>query len=429
MDLKQIKRRIIHSQLLKDSFWSLFGNIVFRGLSLAGGIIIARLLGKDVFGEFVFVKTTVTSLAVFSTFGFGYTATKYVADLKVKDPEKINLFIYYANRITLVFSLSIAFLLFFSASFLSKQLTGTSDMTTALKILSLLIVANALLSLHTGILAGLGMFKKMATINVKIGILSFLLSVVLTYFYKLEGAWLMLLIVQVFNWYLYHKEIKSQLGFSFTSLKIHDKKLLNQIIRFTTPVALQEGVFAVLYWISGLLLIKYFTFGELGLYNASYQWYSAILFIPGVLRNVVLSHLSKSNENILLHNKIIKQTIWINIFSTLIPACFIFVFSQFIESFYGNTFKGLGLLITICVVGSVFTSVSNVYAQAFMSKNMNWEMFFIRLVRDGGSLLLFLSLFEFYNYGAKLMIFSQLLFNITFLILMILIYRIKVKTI
>jgi O-antigen/teichoic acid export membrane protein len=51
MTIKLIKEKILQSKLFKDSFWAVFGNGFGNALMLFSGIIIARLLGKDLYGE------------------------------------------------------------------------------------------------------------------------------------------------------------------------------------------------------------------------------------------------------------------------------------------------------------------------------------------------------------------------------------------
>ena len=45
-----IKQRILSNQLLKDSFWAVWGNSLGYAFFLLSGIIIARFLGKDLYG-------------------------------------------------------------------------------------------------------------------------------------------------------------------------------------------------------------------------------------------------------------------------------------------------------------------------------------------------------------------------------------------
>ena len=73
---------IKENTFFKDSFWAVVGNGSGYGLLLLAGIIIARLLGKDLYGEYGFIKTTMFQFAAFATLGLGYTATKFIAQYK-----------------------------------------------------------------------------------------------------------------------------------------------------------------------------------------------------------------------------------------------------------------------------------------------------------------------------------------------------------
>lgn len=79
MEISDFKDRLLNSKLFKDSFWAVFGNGIGNALLLLSGILIARFLGKDLYGEYGVVKTTMFYVASFATFGLGFTSTKYIA--------------------------------------------------------------------------------------------------------------------------------------------------------------------------------------------------------------------------------------------------------------------------------------------------------------------------------------------------------------
>ena len=62
MSLKKIPDRIKQNKLINDSLWSLVGNVLGKGLALVAGIFIARLLGKDLFGEYGIVRNTILTM-------------------------------------------------------------------------------------------------------------------------------------------------------------------------------------------------------------------------------------------------------------------------------------------------------------------------------------------------------------------------------
>lgn len=420
--LHNIKEKLRGSQLFKDSFWSLTGNVIGKGLALVAGIVVARFLGKDVFGEYGIIRNTILTIGVFSTFGLGYTATKYVAEYRRYKPELIRVFIKTANKITLWFSGSMALMLFVFAPYVATQWLDAVHLAIPLRILSVLIIFNAITTTQIGVLSGFGRFKAIAQINSIVGVLTFLLSVLLTWLYDLNGALSALLIVQVVNCALNYFVVRKETA--HLELKSNDRKLTKEILSFSTPIALQEAVYSLTSWLSYLLLIKFASYGDLGMYSAAMQWNAIILFIPGILRNVVLSHLSSNTENEVHHNIILKQTIKINFISTVIPSIIITIASPWIAKLYGDNFNNLAGLISFAVFSTVFTSVSNVYTQAYLSKNKLWEMNIMRFIRDFGILILFYVLAKFTSInGVWLLIFSGMIFNVIFLILMSSIYR------
>lgn len=414
---------LIKSQLIKDSLWSLIGNLFGKGLALLAGILVARILGKDVYGEYGIIRNTILTIGVFSTFGLGYTATKFIADFKNHKPEKIKIFIKYANQITLVFSGFMAVFLFLFADKVAIDVLKIQDLGYALRLLAILIVFNAITTTQVGMMAGFGKFKELAKINTVIGGLTFVFTVGLTYLYKFEGALMALIIVQIFNCILNYRVVKKAIPKNI-HYQTTDKQLFHKTLNFSFPIALQECSYAVASWLSSVLLVRLATVGDLGMYSAAMQWNAIILFIPGILRNVVLSHLSSNVNNASQHTLILKRTIQINFIATLIPCLIIIAFSSLIAKSYGASFKGLDTLIGIAVFSTIFSSISNVYTQAYLSKNKQVLMTVLRFFRDVGILLLFLLLIlKNPIEGAKKLILSNLIMNIVFMFLMIIFYK------
>lgn len=417
------------SRLLIDSFWSLLGSIVGRGLALVSGILVARFLNAEVFGEYTMIKNTIIVIGMFSTFGLGYTSTKYVADFKNNKPEYIVPFINYSLKITLLFSGIMACVLFLLAEYIATVVLEASHLKMSLRILSILIVFNALTTTQAGILSGFGAFKNLARVNASIGVVTFVTSVTLSYFYGLDGALIALLFTQVLNWFFNYNIVKNYLS-RFKSQLLFEKPLRKEVVRYTTPIALQELTYTITSWLGPLLLIKYATYTDLGIYNAAAQWKAIILFIPSVLRSVILSHLSENNKNEIKHSQIMKKTIWVNLIITSFCALIVFVFSGNISAMYGKTFDGLGTLISVAVFTTIFTSTSNIYVQAYMSKGLNWVMYLFRFFRDAGIIIMAYCLItnKTFNFSSALiLIICGMLFHFIFLIIMYSFYKVYLR--
>lgn len=378
--------KIKESQLLIDSLWSILGNLLGKGLAFIAGIVIARFLGSSEFGEYGVIKNTIVSIGMFSTFGLGYTTTKFVAELKVINPKGVKSFVHKANVITVIFSGLTAILLFSFSNYIALVWLNNATIEQPLKILSFLIVLSAITTTQIGVLAGYGEFKRMAKISSQIGVLTFIFSILFTYFWSLTGALLALVFVQIINclmnYYLLRTVSKSNMRNFDSAYTVSYKKAL----LFSLPVALQETSYTIGSWLINIYIIWYGSYGDLGMFTAAMQWNSIILFIPGILGSVILSHLSGNSTDEELFRKNLKQMKLLSFFATLLPAVVVFIFSGLIEKSYGVSYQGLGRLISIAGFAAVFMSLGNVYNQAYLSKNMNWLMFWIRTIRDYGVL-------------------------------------------
>ena len=378
--MKSLINKIKSSPLFQDSFWALFGSALGKGLSLIAGIAIARFLGKEAYGEYGIIKSTLLMIAMFSSLGLGYTATKFVAENK-QDNAKTYLIHKISSRITVVTSTVIALLVFVFAENIAIWIDAP-DLNSILRWSAAAIIFNAVNTTQTGELSGFNAYRQIAWNNLWVGIFVFVASIVLTYFWNLEGAVIALVCSYVLNCVLNRITLNKYLKEHEVSHTDDSRSLRNEIIKFSLPVALQEGLYSITHWLNIVVLIKLSGYGQLGLSSAANQWSAVMLFIPGALRNVALSHLSQTNKDLKKNNKILKRLLAINFFSTFIPFVIISLLSKWICFWYGSDFSGLQAVLNIGVFTAVVNSMTNVFTQEFMAMSKNWYLFLSRLFRD-----------------------------------------------
>lgn len=378
MEISEFKDRLLNSKLFKDSFWAVFGNGIGNALLLLSGILIARFLGKDLYGEYGVVKTTMFYVASFATFGLGFTSTKYIAQYVNERVEYVKCIVRDSLVITLLFSGFIAFILMACAVPLA-HFVNAPELKLAFQALAVVVVFKAITTTQIGILAGFKDFKVSARNSFLSGVFMLVLCVPLTYFMGLKGALLALLSSQAFNALLNYITIRKLLK-GLTGQK--NKGFKKNLFLFSFPVALQESSFTVCHWTAVMLLTKYASVGELGLYSAGAQWNSIVLMIPSLLGNVVLSYLSGSVNDKEQHDKTVNRMLLINLGTTLIPFVGVYVFADFIASFYGSSFVGLPELIRVMVFTTILESCTSVFKSELMAQGKAWLLFILRFVRD-----------------------------------------------
>ena len=384
--LQNILARVKQSRLFADSFWALCGSVLGKGMSLLAGIVVARFLGSELYGEYGTIKNTLLMIAIFSSLGLGYSATKFIAE--------------------------------------SVAAENAPHLATTLRLSAIAVILNAVNTTQTGELAGFGAYKALAKNNTYTGIFTLLASIVLAYFLGFNGAVIALILSLLFNAILNQVSLRTHIkSYNISTAMSVEPAYVREVISYSLPIALQESLYSVTHWVNLFIIIKLAGYTELGISSAASQWMAVVLFVPGALRNVALSHLSATNNNREGNRTILRRLVGVNFLATFIPFILILICSHFIESWYGSSFNGLQRVLNVCVFTAVVNSVTNVLTQEFMAHSRNWFLFFSRLLRDVGILVTMYWAISYWGNGALTAAVVTLLFQIIYLILLYIKYR------
>jgi len=175
-------------RLVKGTLWSMAGAVISRGLMLCAMVLVARMLGKTVYGELGMIQSTVGMFGIFAGFGLGLTATKHVAEFRQKNPERAGRIIGLSWLVATVTGSLMALGLFIFAPWLAEHTINAPHLAVVLRIAALILFINALNGAQTGALSGFEAFKTIAYINLFVGLISFPILVGGAYFGGLTGA-------------------------------------------------------------------------------------------------------------------------------------------------------------------------------------------------------------------------------------------------
>lgn len=403
--------RLKHSSIFKDSFWALVGNALGKGLALIAGIAVARFLGKEAYGEYGMIRNNLYMIAIFSTLGLGYTATKFIAECRA---DKIQTYIIHkiVTRVTLVMSCSIMIIVIIFAYPFAEWLNAPK-LGGLLRISAIAIIFNAINTTQIGELSGLNAYREIAKNNTLAGIITFFTSIILTYLYDVTGAVIALILSFAANCLLNKISIQKKIQ-KFQS-NIISKDRYFRIIWFSIPVALQESFYAITSWVTTIILIKLSGYGELGIYSAATQWMVVMLFVPGALRNVALSHLSETNNSISANKNILRKMSLINFFTTFIPFIIIFILSSWICSLYGDSYHGLQAVLNILIFSSIINALLNALTQNLIALGENWFLFASRFFKDAITIILCIVMIQYGCGGALSFALSSLILSMIYL--------------
>lgn len=416
---KSVLRQKFSSKLFRDSFWALFGNSIGKVLALLLGIILANLLGSEDFGKYGLIKNSLFYLSICSTFGLGITGTKYIAQYK-EEKNKINNICHDILTISVFTSGFIAITILIFAEKIT-YLLEMGNMSNILRLSSIAIIFNAINSAQTGILSGFKEFKTISNYNLITGVFTFISGTIFTYFWSLDGAIIALGLSYVVNYFL-NAHTLNKIRREFPKKEgVLDYKV--QMLKFSLPLAMQEGLLALSSWSIIVVLVKLASYSDYGVYSAAHQWTAAISFIPAILKNVTLSYLSDQQSN---KRVIVKKMIFVNLISSGSFFVIIFIFSGFIARWYGDSFVGVKPVLNILVFSSILGTMGSVFIQELISKSKNWLSFSITFIKSIIILAVSIGLIKIIGIsGAFAIAFGDLSANIIYFSLLVISYKLS----
>lgn len=370
----KIERSDIGFRIAKGTFWSLSGSIISQGLLLLSSIIVARILGKDTYGQFGIIRTTINMFAVFAGFGLGLTATKYISEYKLKDKEKAGRIIGLSTLFSILSGLIISILIIIFAKYIAKNTLNSSHLENQIKIGAIILFFNAINGSQIGILAGFESFKSIAKINFIAGVMAFPIQILLTFYGGLSGA----IIGFGFNffilWILSIFSVKriSKLNGIHIDLKNfwQEYKIL---YKFSLPTLLAGLLVSPIMWVCNVFLVNQPNgYGQMAIFDVANQWRNIILFIPLAISQVALPLFSEVSKNQGKFYSYFYLNLKVTLIISSIFGIIIIIFSKIILSFYGNDFiSGYSVLIVMALT-TIISSANNVVGQAIAGKGKMW---------------------------------------------------------
>lgn len=174
--------------IARGTAWVAAGNITSQLSSLVAGVLIARTLGKESYGRFGLLQTSIAVWALISGFGMSLTVTRYLSRYRQADPEQAGNVIGSTTIMSIVVAGMVSLVLLVAAPFVSNSVSQHANLTGQLRICAVVMLVLSLLGVQQGILTGFESFRGAGIINISRGILLFPLTIVGIRYKQLSGA-------------------------------------------------------------------------------------------------------------------------------------------------------------------------------------------------------------------------------------------------
>jgi O-antigen/teichoic acid export membrane protein len=289
---RAIQRRFqsspLEARLIAGAYWTLLGSAAARGATLIASIILARILGRDVFGEFGAIDSTIGMFAVFGSLGLTVSTTKLLSQHRGGDPHTAGRILALSHIYAAVTGAIAALAMAISAGWLARHTLAASHLATDLRLGSGVLLFSAVNGTVLGALTAFQAFRAIAKIGVLTAALSIPTLVAGAILGGVDGAVGALVVTQSASCVL-------QLVALRRSARAHGIRFEwggcwsehARIINVSVPAFISSSLNAPINWLCAALLINFGGgYAQLGLLQVVNTWFLAMMFIPGRLGQV-----------------------------------------------------------------------------------------------------------------------------------------------
>ena len=282
----------------KGLFWSMFGSMISRGLLFLAWVIIARILGQGKYGEYGLIRNTVMMFATFAGSGMGQAATKFVAEFLYIDKLKAERIAALITRIGGITGGAVFIIAFLLSPYIAENTINAPWLVNEFRVASLVLLFSTINSVQIGVLEGLGLFRKVASINTINGIVSLPLFVLGAYFGGVYGSVIayclsMMLLCVLSSWHIRKQKLTGHFTFNYKACW----QERNIIFSFILPALLSGILVLPIKWVTDVLLVNSSGFSQMGVFTAAMTINIIVSSIAVMLNSPFLNIISKTKDN------------------------------------------------------------------------------------------------------------------------------------
>lgn len=369
----------LRGRFARGTVWSLIGVVISQLSSLAASVITARLLGREHFGEYGIVQSTAGMLGVFAGLGLGVTATKYVAELRDRDPARAGRIIALSSAVAIASGGLLALALLVFAPLIAARTLNAPTLAYELRIASILLFFNALNGTQIGALAGFEAFRAVARINMLRGLAAFPITAVLVFLWGLPGAVSALALTAGIACFWSQLSLRRHCSALGIRLQFSSAWREHRVLWcFSAPAFLGTALVGPVGWAANTMLVnRPGGYAEMGVFSAASQWRTALLFIPSIVGQVavpILASLQKDKNGRSTY-RVLVGSVLTNALCTIPILCILLPCSKWVMSIYGPGFSTRGAVLAVSLLSTALLAIETPVGNLITAMGRMWTGF------------------------------------------------------
>lgn len=387
--MKGLAENGVRGRFARGVYWNALGTLFAQGSVFLTSVLLARLLGKEVFGELGMIQSTLVTLTSIAQVSTGLTATKYVAEFRDADKARAGRVLGLCSVLTLATGVVATALLLISAPWVAEHMLVAPNLALSLSISAACVLFSVMNGYQIGALAGLESYKSISVYGALLGAAHLALCGFGATLWGLHGALGGMAVSALLRWRVYGLVLRREINKQ--GIKMERKAGLKErdvLRRFALPAALSGLTTMPAVWLGNTFLVQQPNgYAEMGVYNAAISLRTIVLFFPVLLNGVTVALINshKGQEN----KSSFKSTFFLNMGLTTAAALtggiLMWAFGEGALRIFGSTFAGSSAagIVLFMSISVVFEAIGIAIYQLIQSHEKMWLSFFaIALPRD-----------------------------------------------
>jgi O-antigen/teichoic acid export membrane protein len=339
-------------------------------------MLLARQLGKDVYGQLVIIQSTLSMVGVFAGFGIGTAAIRYAAELRLREPARLGRILVLAERTVIAFGLIASVGLFVVSGWLAQHLLNAPNLEVPLSITAFAVLFTALDSYQKSVLIGFESMRAFAIATVAGAIAGFPIMLLAANLQGLAGAAAGLLVISLIQFGISRHQMANELKKFGVERDVKNCWSERPILwRFAVPALFASVLISPTHWaVNGILANTSNGYSQLAVLGVAMQWFNLIMFLPGTAGRVVLpiltAHLTKNDQR--SSRKILLYAMAANAVVAVPLAVIVGIFSPRIMSLYGNSFEKEYLPLILAVMTATILAIESPVGNIIVASSRMW---------------------------------------------------------
>jgi O-antigen/teichoic acid export membrane protein len=357
------------------------GGLVARALLLTQGVVVARILGVELFGVFSIITTVTLLVASLAGFGLDWALSKFLPESLVKDPGRAAAVLAHCIATTLLTATLLSAVLFLAAPVLARTLYHRPDLVGYFRLSAFIVLGTSLVQVAGAVLIAFQRFRDYAWRTAAGYGLQLVAAWIGAALFGLLGVLVGLLTGLLGGFFIILAAIRRALRDHKLSLGWGHWKLswtlMRSILNFSVPAQLSGYVGLPVYWIATTILSRERGFREVGLFSVALAFLQASLFLQRTVSLPSVPMLSEiqATGDWQRFNRVVNgnlRALW----ALSLPGCFALVLlgKTIVLSFYGPQYLAAARIVFFMTFSGLLYVVTSALQAPLVSLGKMWRV-------------------------------------------------------